>query len=219
MAKSKSRPDQAVVVSTYAELEQHARAFAGGFLNFLLVLGTAGLGKSRAIRHALGPDVCWIDGNASPFGIYQTAYENRGKAIVLDDVDGLYRDRQGIRLLKSLCQTETLKALSWESNATALEARGIPRRFTTTSPLALIANRWTTANEDVAALEDRGHMIHFDPSPLEIHLNAAEWFWDQEVFDFVGSHMHLARRHSLRSYYLAYEQKRAGSRLISRMSS
>ncbi len=210
MAKSKSLPDHAVNVPTYADLELHAAAFGAGFLNFLLVLGPPGVGKSRAIRHALSPDVCWIDGNASPLGIYQAAYEHRGQAIVLDDVDGLYRDRQGIRLLKSLCQTETVKSLSWESNAAALKSRGTPRQFTTNSPLAIIANRWTTANEDVAALEDRGHVIYFDPSPHEIHLHASRWFWDQEIFDFVGRNLYLMRSHSLRVYRLAHESKLAG---------
>lgn len=109
-----------------------------------------------------------------------------------------------------MCQTETVKNVSWETNAPALEARGIPRHFTTTSRLALLANRWHSANEDVAALEDRGHAAYFDPPPLEVHLNAAQWFWDQEIFDFVGSHLGLIGQHSLRAYQLAYEQKLAG---------
>lgn len=210
MPKSKNLPQHAAVVRTYAELQKYARAFSSGHLNLLLVLGAPGLGKSRVIRQALGAEGCWIDGNASPFGIYMAAYEHRGQPIVLDDVDGLYREKQGVRLLKSLCQTEQVKTLSWETNAPALASRSIPRRYTTTSRLVLIANRWHSANEDVAALEDRGHIIHFDPSALEIHLNAAQWFWDQEVFDFVGSHVHLMKQHSLRVYYLAHERKLAG---------
>ncbi|HEV3343512.1 MAG TPA: hypothetical protein VG125_24275 [Pirellulales bacterium] len=210
MPKSKSLPQHATVVGTYAELQKYAQAFAAGYLNLLLVLGAPGLGKSRVIRQALGAEICWIDGNASPFGIYLAAYEHRGQPIVLDDVDGLHREKQGVRLLKSLCQTDKIKTLSWETNAPALEARDVPRQYTTTSRLALIANRWHSANEDVAALEDRGHILYFDPPPLEVHRNAAQWFWDQEIFDFVASHLGLIKRHSLRVYYLAYEQKLAG---------
>ena len=210
MAKSKNLPAHTIIVRTYAELERYSRAFASGFLGLLLVLGAPGLGKSRAIRKALGAEVCWIDGNASPFGIYMAAYEHCDQPLVLDDVDGLYRERQGVRLLKCLCQSEKRKTLSWETNASALDARGIPRRFSTTSRVVLIANSWGSINLDVAALEDRAHVIYFDPSPLEIHLEAAKWFWDQEIFDFIGAYLHLIERHSLRVYYLAYEQKLAG---------
>jgi hypothetical protein len=43
-----------------------------------------------------------------------------------------------------------------------------------------------------------------------VHLRTAEWFWDQEVFDFVGRSLHLAGRLSMRDYALAWELKRAG---------
>ena len=64
-------------------------------------------------------------------------------------------------------------------------------------------------NADVAALEDRGHMIVFDPPPIEIHRQAALWFHDQEVFDFISEHLHLITNHSFRTYLLALELKKA----------
>jgi hypothetical protein len=128
----------------------------------------------------------------------------------LDDVDGLYADRQGIRLLKALGQTETTKTLSWQSAAPTLERHDIPRQFTTTSRVALVGNDWKTLNADVAALEDRGHLLLFEPAPLEVHRQAARWFWDQEIFDFVADHLHLMVQHSLRTYRHALELKQAG---------
>jgi hypothetical protein len=86
----------------------------------------------------------------------------------------------------------------------------IPRQFTTTSRIVLIGNDWKTLNDDVAALEDRGHLLVFDPSPLEVHRQAACWFWDQEIFDFVADHLHLMAQHSLRTYFHAWELKQAG---------
>jgi len=62
----------------------------------------------------------------------------------------------------------------------------------------------------VAALEDRGHFLVFEPSPLEVHRQAARWFWDQEIFDFVAEHLHLMGQHSLRTYCHAWELKQAG---------
>src|SRR5712691_5513515 len=175
-----------------------------------MIFGPAGVGKSRCVHHALGSHVCWIGGQATPFGIYLLAYEHRHEPLVLDDVDGLYADRSVIRLLKALGQTERTKTLSWQSAAPTLERRGIPRQFTTTSRVALVGNAWKTLNADVAALEDRGHLLLFDPAPLEVHRQAARWFWDQEIFDFVADHLHFFAQHSLRTYHQASELKQAG---------
>src|ERR1700686_2184017 len=179
MAKSQSLPPPAVRVATFAELEQYVRAFADGHLNLLMIFGPPGVGKSRCVRHALGSRVCWIGGQATPFGIYLKAYEHRHEPIVLDDVDGLYADRSGIRLLKALGQTEWTKTLFWQSDAPTLERRGIPRQFTTTSRVALVGNAWKTLNADGAALEDRGHVLVFETRALEVHPHPAGWFGGQ----------------------------------------
>jgi hypothetical protein len=43
-----------------------------------------------------------------------------------------------------------------------------------------------------------------------VHRHAALWFWDQEVFDFVGRRPHLMAQPSLRTYLHAWELKQAG---------
>jgi hypothetical protein len=210
MAESKKVPDSVVRVHTYNELEHYARAFAAGHLNLLMLCGNPGIGKSQCFRGALGSKVGWINGSASAFGIYLLAFEYRNQPIVLDDIDGLYRDRHGIRLLKALCQTDTVKTLCWQTGAVTRDPQGVPRLFSTTSKVAIIANQWHALNADVSALEDRGHCLHFVPTTLEVHRQAAGWFWDQEVFDFVATYLHLIQQHSLRTYVLAWELKKAG---------
>ena len=210
LAKSKSLPENFLHVRTYEKLKQYADAFAAGHLSLLGVFGSPGLGKSRFIRRALGDGVCWISGNASPFGIYMLAYEHRDRPIVIDDIDDLYRDRVGIRLLKALCQTEREKTIRWETDCKTLERRGIKRSFTTSSHVVIIGNEWKSLNANVSALEDRGHCLLFDPSALEVHRQVSEWFWDQEVFDFIARHLHVTECPSLRTYYRAWEQKKAG---------
>jgi hypothetical protein len=213
---AKSPPSHAVRLTTFADLEPYVRAFGEGHLNLLMIFGPPGVGKSRSVRQALGSQVCWIGGQATPFGIYLQAYEHRNKPIVLDDVDGLYADRLGVRLLKALGQTERTKTLSWQTAAPTLARSGIPRQFTTTSRVALVGNDWKTLNADVAALEDRGHLLLFEPTPLEVHSQAASWFWDQEIFDFIADHLHLMAQHSLRTYGHAWELKRSRVELAAR---
>jgi hypothetical protein len=209
VVKSRSAPEFVVRIHTYAELQSYAQAFANGNLSLLIVCGAAGLGKSQGLRSAVGEQACWIDGNATAFGVYLRAYECRDQPLVLDDVDGLCSDGNGIRLLKTLCQTDRVKTLCWQTDAKTLDRRGIPRQFTTTSRVAIVANEWRTTNANVAALEDRGHFLVFEPSALEVHRQASIWFWDQQIFDFVGDRLHLLERPSLRLYVLASELKRA----------
>jgi hypothetical protein len=208
MAKRQRLGQYAVRVPTYTELERYVRAFAEGHLNLLMVLGNPGVGKSRSVRQVLAGPVCWIGGQATAFGIFLEAYRHRHEPMVLDDVDALHADRNGIRLLKALCQTEKRKTLSWLTKSSA--SAGVPQRFTTTSRVVLIGNEWKTLNADVAALEDRGHMLLFEPTALEVHRQAARWFWDQEIFDLVADYLHLIERPSLRAYTQAWELKCAG---------
>jgi len=83
-----------------------------------------------------------------------------------------------VRLLKSLCQTTVEKTVRWDSDARTLKSKDIPTHFSTTSRVAIIANQWKTLNEDVAAIEDRGHVVLFEPTPEEVHHRTAEWFQD-----------------------------------------
>ena len=100
------RPDGALVVTAYARLQEYLQAFAQGHLNLLILVGEAGTAKTRTVRSVLNGTACWIEGNATPFGMYEKLYRHRDKFVVIDDVDSLYADRSGVRLLKCLCQTE-----------------------------------------------------------------------------------------------------------------
>jgi hypothetical protein len=91
---------------------------------------------------------------------------------VIDDVDDLYADRAGVRLLKCLCQTEEERAVAWHSDAKSLERQGIPREFVTKSRVVIIANDWKTLGANVAARQDRGHVLLFQPGVAEVHRKA-----------------------------------------------
>jgi hypothetical protein len=201
--------DSAVRIATYDGLDRYVRAFAAGKFNLIVLVGAPGLQKSRAVREAM-PDACWIEGHATPLGIYMRLWEHQDEPVVIDDVDSLYADKGAVRLLKGLCQTERRKTVAWESSTRILTDAGIPRRFTTASQVMIIANAWKSLNVHVTALEDRGHLLHFEPSVLEVHTRTASWFWDQDIFDWIGAHLHLIHRPSMRIYRAAWELKEAG---------
>ena len=198
MAKSKNLRTPLVRLSSYVELEHYAQAFAAGHLRLLILCGDPGLGKSQCLRRALRA-ICLDRRYASAFGIYLQAHEHRHQPLVPDDVDGFHRDRPR-HSPRRLCQTDAVKTVSWQT--AAARRAGVPRQFATTSRVAIIANQWTALNADVTALEDRGHCLSFAPTALEVHRQAAGWFWDQEVFDVVAAHLHLLDQPSLRTYVL-----------------
>jgi hypothetical protein len=203
-------PHKVLHLATYDRLEAYLGAFAGGHFNLLILVGAGGLAKSRSVRAALAGGGCWIEGNATPFGMYAKLYRHRDEFVVIDDVDALYADRSGVRLLKCLCQTEEEKAVAWHTDARSLERQGIPREFVTKSRTIIIANDWKTLNRNVAALQDRGHVLMFEPSAAEVHRKAGTWFDDREVYEWFGANLHRMREPSMRHYVRARELKAAG---------
>lgn len=49
--------------------------------------------------------------------------------VVLDNVDDIYRDRDAIRRLKSLCQTDPVKQVSWLTATPILRLKLINEEF------------------------------------------------------------------------------------------
>jgi hypothetical protein len=125
-------------------------------------------------------------------------------------VDSIYADRGGVRLLKCLCQTEDEKTVAWHSDARGLEKRHIPREFVTKSRVIIICNDWKTLNRNVAALQDRGHVLEFQPSAAEVHRKAGEWFDETEIYNWFGKNLHRLHDPSLRHYVRAKELKASG---------
>jgi len=208
MTKRITKPEQAFTVTTYDELHRFVQAFADGHLNLLILVGSAGIAKSQSVRRAVGEGACWIEGNATPFGIYTQLYKHRGELIVIDDVDSLYTDRSAVRLLKCLCQTDPEKSIAWHSAAAGTDE--IPRQFQTSSRVVIIANDWKTLNHNVAAVQDRGHLIIFEPTSEEVHREVSKWFWNQNIYDWFADHLHLIPNPSMRNYVRAAELQASG---------
>lgn len=210
MPRENELPPGAIRVRRYEELDRYVEAYANGRFGLMIVIGDPGVGKSRRIKQAIGDKARIIEGNASAFRTYIDLYQHRDEPIVLDDVGGLDADPQWVHLFKCICQTDEVKAVGWQTQTPALDREGVPRSFETRSRVAIICNRMKARNRDVDAVLDRAQLIAFDPSPVEVHRCTAEWFRDQEIFDFVGRHLHLAPRLSMRDYHLAAELKSAG---------
>ncbi|MDC0936275.1 hypothetical protein OAS39_08295 [Pirellulales bacterium] len=200
----------AISITTYEALEDFIAAFSAGHINLLIVIGEHGLAKGTTVRRMLGSDVCWIEGNATAFGMYLKLFQRMDELVVIDDVDSLHSNRNAVRLLKCLCQTEPEKTVAWPTAARELKQEGVPREFVTRSRVVILSNDWQTPNANVAAVQDRGHTLVFQPTAEEVHRKTAEWFDDQEIFDWFEERLHLILTPSMRLYYRARELKRSG---------
>jgi hypothetical protein len=93
--RRRKEPRKALRVTTYERLKEYLGASAEGHFHLLILVGSGGLAKSRSVRSVLGGKGCWIEGNATPFGMYAKLYRHRDEFVVIDDVDLLYADRSG----------------------------------------------------------------------------------------------------------------------------
>jgi hypothetical protein len=62
----------------------------------------------------------------------------------------------------------------------------------------------------VAALQDRGHVLFFEPGAAEVHRKAGTFFDDPEIYEWFAANLHRVREPSLRHYVRARELKAAG---------
>src|SRR5215467_4511689 len=102
--KRRSHPQEVVHLSTYKRLEEYLQAFAQGHFHLLILVGAGGLAKNRSVRAVLDGRACWIEGNATPFGMYAKLYRHRDQFVVNDDVDALSADRSG-----SVCSNASVR--------------------------------------------------------------------------------------------------------------
>ena len=220
MKRTGSQPDlpsDAITVTTYDELDRYVEKVIDGALDLLLVIGRHGTGKSERVQRVLANrsessgSMLYVEGHAQPFGIYKQLWLHRDQPVVLDDIDKLYANSDCVRLLKPLCDTRSIKRISWVTNAT-MNGSGPPSAFETKSPVILIANEWKSLNANVRALEDRAIIVHFDPANETIHAQVAQWCNDETVYRFIGEHLSAVQFVSMRWYAKAQKLREAGFR-------
>lgn len=204
--KTPKVPKGARTVRLYPELESYLMHFAEGKEPFLWIVGRPGLSKSESIRRATAKRKVLLigAGQITPFHFYQQCYLHRGEPIILDDAEIILDAPTGKKLVSALGELSPAKRLFWGSSNRALERDGIPATFYTNSPLCVIANRVTND----PAVMSRGTLLHFAPANPEVHRAVADWFWDQEIHDFIGRNVTAFGPLDVRWYVKASRDKK-----------
>jgi len=205
-------PEGFDLITTYSELTEYTKAFAKGDLGFLLLAGSPGSGKSQQMHHDLtGHQHQWIDNHATTLGLYCSVYEANNSPVVMDDINHFFKNKTACSLMKALTQTNRTRSVSWESTSKVLDERAVPRRFQTSSPICMIANKWDGTDPDMAAVQDRSTPVAFYPSAETIHKRVGELGWcEKTVWQFIGKHLSKIPQPSMREYQNGMTYKKAG---------
>jgi len=194
------RPLHAITVKTFDDFHADMAAFAKGKYRFLMVVGPGGTGKTEAAKRLEG--CVTISGEPTPFDLYKTVHDAADAPLIFNDVaQSFWTNQKTLALMKQLTETRRVKELQWNSKAPLQE--GYPKKFTTESPVLILANRWKTLHEDVRALETRAEAtLMWEPTAYEVHkeVHVGGWFRDQAVYDFIYDHLAIIPEASFRWY-------------------
>jgi hypothetical protein len=154
----------------------------------------------------LGPGL-YLKGYVSPISFHIAAYKHRDAPICIDDADAFFADAQLRERTKHLSETDKYKVQAHRTLSKELIAEGVPQEFWTTSPVCIIRNVWDSTDHINQAIESRGTVIVFEPTWAEAYAYIGEWFWDQEIYDYLWEKMPLLREPDIRLVKKAFDTK------------
>ena len=85
-------------------------------------------------------DFVFIKGAVSAFGMYSNLYKYKNKLIVFDDCDSVFRDKDGVNLLKGALDSSDERIISWISAKTTGPKAILPPRFKFDGKIIFISN-------------------------------------------------------------------------------
>jgi len=206
------KPDWFEKLEDYDKIRFYLRKWAEGFYPCMLMVGPPGRGKSKLAQIVTQGKAHLIKCHGKPFSTYVETYRHQDQDLILDDVDGLYADADGQRLVKAFGETEVPRIIPWPT--VAAERAGVPTSFTFSKSVLIIDNAWGIS-EHLEAIEDRSRAFLVVPPAPAIHLYVGEWFNQTSMHDliykFIGDHITvLAPIISTRLYGHALRAEKAG---------
>lgn len=217
-------------IETYDQLRHWCGVWASGGLPLLVVQSRPGLGKSRVAADfasqlaehprksnvplppnaqpslAAGYPVI-VRSHCTPLQLYLDLYDHAGSPVVLDDLDLLLKTPLCVSILKSLCESETIRTVEYRSTTGVLDGRA--KSFKTDSPVLVNCNEWRGLNS-LTALASRAVILQFTPSTAEVVEHIRTWETvDKPLLEWFVTHGSLFPEFSLRDYALALELQAA----------
>ena len=154
----------------YASTETYIKKICNGDFKSLIVNGPPGVGKTHSVETYLkkyaGSNYTMISGQMTPLSLYGHLYINKekGKILVLDDIDSVFKKLEGVNILKAAMDTKKVRSISWESSTKLLGGIGVPKTFNYSGGVILISNiGFNVKNNSIGAhlnaLKDRSFSV------------------------------------------------------------
>lgn len=112
----------------------------------LFITGVSGVGKTFLVKEQFKKnqyreniDYTYIKGYTTPFGLYQTLYENMSNIVVFDDCDKAFENDLSMNILKATLDSYDKRDVSWVSNKT-LQSADVPPKFEFKGQVIFISN-------------------------------------------------------------------------------
>lgn len=206
-----SIPEKAQRVNRYAQLRELYEGYATGKVNLVVVLGPPGVGKGQGLKAALeGKGGLYVKGYRTPLKFHMELFHHKDMPVAIDDADSFLSDRKLREAIKHLTETDQYKKIDYGSTTKLLKDEGVPGYFYTTSGCAIVCNSWDSDDPICAAIESRAEFIHFTPDWDEVYKAVGEWFWDQEIYDYLWERLPLLKQPDMRLVVRAWDRKKGG---------
>lgn len=127
-------------------VETYVKGVSEGKIRSLIVNGHPGIGKTHSVKkyleqYAKGNHLV-ITGRITLMSLYAAlhAYKSTGKVLVLDDVDSIFSNVEGLNILKAAMDTTSTRKIHWASTTGKLNTMGLPDNFIFNGGVILISN-------------------------------------------------------------------------------
>lgn len=120
----------------------------------LIITGRGGIGKTHTVMSTLkefdlvkDEEYVVIKGASTALSMYKSLFYNNGKIVIFDDCDSIFKDADGVNILKAALDSYDEREISWLSKSTydpatqsPTESRPVPNRFTFDGQIIFISN-------------------------------------------------------------------------------
>lgn len=130
----------------YKGVEAFVEQLALGNVRSLIINGHPGIGKTHSVKKYLEQyakgNYFIVTGRITLLSLYQTLYsfKSKGKVVVLDDVDSIFSNIEGLNILKAAMDTTAARKINWLSTTSKLNTMELPDNFTFNGGVILISN-------------------------------------------------------------------------------
>jgi hypothetical protein len=175
----------------------------------LIITGRGGVGKTHTVIQTMkefdikkDEEYVVIKGASTALSMYKALYFNNDKIVIFDDCDSIFKDADGVNILKAALDSYEEREISWLSRSTydpntesPTVSRPVPNRFVFEGQMIFISN--LRMNQIDNAIRTRSYTIEINVTKNELFdimeknlvniLPNVDMATKKEVFEFIKS--------------------------------